>query len=447
MTAVPAETALPAPSARLPLRIHAGYGAGQVAGQIFRDAPSLLLLFFMTNALGVEPALAGAAIFFPKLFWGVLSDLTVGLVSDRWKARFPRKLWLLIGAVLAPVALILLFHVPQGSSLASAFYVAGAFSLYMIVFACFSVPYLAIGTELSDDPKERTVVMAWRMGFSAVGLLVGNAVAPVLVQTLGGGRPAYSTMSLVLAAVCAVSLLIAFLTVPRAKIETAATPKLSLKAVASAVVDPTFRPLIGAYLLQLIGSGLGYAAMVYFLSYNMHRADALTQIGLIVLAMSAVVIAAQPLWITLSAKFGKKKLYVASALGHGVVQIAWGFSAGAPLAWIYGLVVAFALFNSGWTLMGYTLLSDVIATDDKARGESRAGVFSALWTGADKIGFALGGTLLTGLVLSAFGFSSALAVTGAAQPASALTGVAIAFAFAPAAFNLAASALYAKFGK
>jgi GPH family glycoside/pentoside/hexuronide:cation symporter len=447
MTAVPAKTVPLAPSTRLPLRIHAGYGAGQVAGQIFRDAPSLLLLFFMTNALGVEPALAGAAIFFPKLFWGVLSDLTVGLVSDRWKARFPRKLWLLIGAVLAPVALILLFHVPQGSSVASAFYVAGAFSLYMIVFACFSVPYLAIGTELSSDSRERTVVMAWRMGFSAIGLLVGNAVAPILVQNLGGGRPAYSTMSLVLAAVCAVSLLIAFLTVPRARIETAAVPKLSLKAIAGAVVDPAFRPLIAAYLLQLIGSGLGYAAMVYFLSYNMHRTDALTQIGLIVIVMSAVVIAAQPLWIAVSAKLGKKRLYVLCALGHGLVQIAWGFSAGAPLAWIYVLVMAFALANSGWSLMGYTLLSDVIAHDDEARGESRAGVFSALWTGVDKIGFALGGTLLTGLVLSAFGFSSALALTGAPQPASALTGVAIAFAFAPAVFNIAASALYARFGK
>lgn len=446
MTAVPAETPMPASSARLPLGVHAGYGAGQVAGQIFRDAPSLLLLFFMTNALGVEPALAGAAIFFPKLFWGVLSDLTVGLVSDRWKARFPRKLWLLIGAVLAPAALILLFHVPKGDSLASALYVAGAFSLYMIVFACFSVPYLAIGTELSADPKERTVVMAWRMGFSAVGLLVGNAVAPILVQSLGGGRPAYSTMSLVLASVCAVSLLIAFLTVPRVAVQTAA-PNISLKAIAGAVVDPMFRPLISAYLLQLIGSGLGYAAMVYFLSYNMRRADALTQIGLIVIAMSAVVIAAQPLWIFLSAKLGKKALYVGSAVGNAIVQIAWGLSAGAPLSWIYVLVVGFALANSGWSLMGYTLLSDVIAKDDETRGESRAGVFSALWTGADKIGFALGGTLLTGLVLSAFGFSAALAVTGAPQPASALTGVAIAFAFAPAALNLAAGALYAKFGK
>ena len=37
------------------------YGFGQIAGQVFRDVPSLLLLFFMTSVLGVSPALAGTA--------------------------------------------------------------------------------------------------------------------------------------------------------------------------------------------------------------------------------------------------------------------------------------------------------------------------------------------------------------------------------------------------
>ena len=32
-----------------------GYGFGQIAGQVFRDVPSLLLLFFMTTVLGISP--------------------------------------------------------------------------------------------------------------------------------------------------------------------------------------------------------------------------------------------------------------------------------------------------------------------------------------------------------------------------------------------------------
>ncbi|MEE3623479.1 MFS transporter [Nitrospirillum sp. BR 11752] len=207
----------PAAPGRLGLLAQAGYGVGQIAGQVFRDVPSLLLMFFMTNVLGIEPALAGAAIFVPKLVWGVGCDLLVGILSDRWKHRFARRGWLLVGALGAPVALILLFHVPDLPVTARVAYVAGAFSLYMAVFACFSVPYLAIAGELSSDPHQRTVLMAWRLVFTAIGVLVGGALAPYLVQSLGGGQPAYEGMSRFLAVVCPLALVLAYFGSGRAR--------------------------------------------------------------------------------------------------------------------------------------------------------------------------------------------------------------------------------------
>jgi glycoside/pentoside/hexuronide:cation symporter, GPH family len=84
----------------LPAQI--GYGAGQIAGQVFRDVPSLLLLFFMTSVLGINPALAGSAIFLPKLIGGIVFDVSAGLLSDRWQSRFSRRHWLLIGMLAAP---------------------------------------------------------------------------------------------------------------------------------------------------------------------------------------------------------------------------------------------------------------------------------------------------------------------------------------------------------
>ncbi|MCB2108334.1 MAG: hypothetical protein KDE14_11575, partial [Rhodobacteraceae bacterium] len=48
--------------------VYASYGAGWIGGQVFRDVPALVLLSFMLTALGVPPAVAGAAIFIPKLW-------------------------------------------------------------------------------------------------------------------------------------------------------------------------------------------------------------------------------------------------------------------------------------------------------------------------------------------------------------------------------------------
>lgn len=63
-------------AAGLPVQI--GYGAGQIAGQVFRDLPSLLLLYFLTTVVGAAPAVDGAVILAPKMIMGLLCDLTVG---------------------------------------------------------------------------------------------------------------------------------------------------------------------------------------------------------------------------------------------------------------------------------------------------------------------------------------------------------------------------------
>jgi GPH family glycoside/pentoside/hexuronide:cation symporter len=157
--------------ARLPFWIKAGFTGGQIAGQVLRDIPSLLLLFYLTSVIGMEPAIAGTTIFVPKLVFGVLFDMGIGIASDRFVARFPRRRWLLIGAAIAPLALILLFQVPTASTAVQAGYVFLVISLYMLGFSAASVPYLAQYSEITDSPRERTVLMAWRHGFTPLDRL------------------------------------------------------------------------------------------------------------------------------------------------------------------------------------------------------------------------------------------------------------------------------------
>ncbi|MEC3947487.1 MFS transporter [Sphingobium sp. HWE2-09] len=413
------------------------YGAGQVAGQVFRDLPSLLLLFFMTTVLGIEPAVAGAAIFVPKMVFGIGSDIAVGVLSDRWQRRVHRRWWLLAGACGAPVAMLLLFHVPEGSTTLRIAYVAAMFSLYMIVFASFSVPYLALAGELTASPRQRNVIMAWRLVFTALGVMVSGGLAPALVQHWGGGQAAYELMAMVLAVICPVALLCAFFGASRvAQIQRNAPPsaprvRLTMREAVAVLAHRRFSILLSANLLQLIGQGMSYASMLYFLSYNMARTDALTLIGLLVLTACAGIIVAQPIWVAAAARFGKQRCYVVAALIHGAFFALWGFGAqwGATAALFFSF--AAAVGNSGWAMLGFSMVADISADDDR-----HAGLYSAVWIAADKIAFALGGTLLTGLLLSGFGFDAGRAVMGLPQSAGALTGVMFAFGIIPALLNL-----------
>lgn len=425
-----------------------GYGIGQLAGQIFRDVPSLLLLFFMTTVLGIAPAIAGTAIFVPKLIWGVGFDMLVGIVSDRWQRRIQRRYWLLAGALGAPVAMLLLFHVPAGSTTLRVGYIACVFSLYMMVFASFSVPYLAIAGELTSDSRQRNVIMAWRLVFTAVGVLASGAMAPAIVQSQGGGQAAYETMAVVLAIICPVALLIAFFGSGHAARQSAyaastnARVRLSPRQAVSVLLAPRFSVLLSANLLQLMGGGMGYASMLYFLTYNMGRADAFQLIGGLVFAACAGIVVSQPLWVAIAARIGKRRTYIVSTMLFAATYAIWAFAAQWGTAAAYVLSFVAAIGNAGWTMLGFSMMSDIASED-----HDNAGLYSAAWIATDKIAFALGGTLLVGLMLSAFGFDSGRAVAGLSQDPSALIGIMVSFGLAPATLNILGGLILARWGR
>lgn len=430
----------------LPIQI--GYGVGQVAGQVFRDLPSLLLLFFMTTVLGIAPEQAGAIIFVPKLVLGLVCDVSVGIVSDKLRRRLARRWWLLAGVVLSPLAMVLLFHVPDTDQTSQLLYIGLVFSFYMTVFASFSVPYLALAGELTSTPEERNHLMAWRLVFTSVGVLIAGGVAPGVVAANGSDQAAYETMAIILAVICPISLLAAFFATRKAAVKQDALVELVEKLTPALAFKKIFRSrftaLLSANLLQLTGAGMGYAALIYFLAYNMGlgQGGALETIGFIVLAACAGIIVAQPFWIKAAARLGKRDAYIIATLLYLATYVVWGLAAFWPKEASYVLSFVAALGNSGWAMLGFSMMSDVASED-----EEYAGFYSAAWIATDKIAFALGGTLLVGLILGGFGFDSGLAMTDQPQPDSALVGVVVAFAIFPVVLNLVAAGILWRFGR
>jgi GPH family glycoside/pentoside/hexuronide:cation symporter len=338
--------------------------------------------------------------------------------------------------------------VPQGSTTLRLAYVAFAFSVYMMVFASFSVPYLAIAGELTSDSRQRNVIMAWRLVFTAVGVLTSGTLAPIIIQGNGGGQAGYETMALVLAIICPVALLLAFFGSGHAARQSAyvasgrARVRLSAREAVSVLLAPRFSVLLGANLLQLMGGGMGYASMLYFLTYNMGRSDAFQLIGGLVFSACAGIVVSQPMWIAVAARIGKRRAYIVSTALFAATYFVWGFAAQWGTGAAYALSFIAAIGNAGWTMLGFSMVSDIASEDDQ-----HAGLYSAAWIATDKIAFALGGTLVVGLVLSAFGFDSARAVAGLPQSSGALTGVMVAFGFGPATLNALGGLIMARWGR
>jgi Na+/melibiose symporter-like transporter len=91
-----------------------------------------------------------------------------------------------------------------------------------------------------------------------------------------------------------------------------------------------------------------------------------------------------------------------------------------------------------------SMLPDVISHDTSTHGRERAGTFGGMWTAGETTGMALGSTALT-IVLAISGYLESVGGQEVVQPASAISGIVIAFSIVPAVIIAASLVTFARY--
>lgn len=420
----------------LPRRIHVAYGAGAIGTAVFGTVPGLLLLYFLTDTLGVPAALAGVTLATGKL-WDVLLDPAVGALSDRTRSRFGRRRpWMFAGGLLMPAAFAALFAVPDlPSPTARWLWVLGAFVVASTAFAVFQVPFVAMPAEMSRDGREQTVLMAWRMSFMIVGILLSGALAPQLVALGGGGRAGYALMGTILAVVCLAAMLAAALGTAGSPALAGGTPGTVAAQLRAVFRNLAFLWLLAAIVLQLVAMSTLLAAVPYVATYLL--AGGQDVVTLLFLCLVGPALLAMPAWVTISHRLGRVRSWALATIVFAVLNV--GLLGATPdrLPFTAAVVVAMGLAYGGTQVFPYALLPDAIAAGRSVSGVEQGGVLAGLLTASEKCGSAFG-ALLAGLVLQASGFVETQTGEPVAQPATALAGIRLCVSLLPAVL-LAAS--------
>jgi glycoside/pentoside/hexuronide:cation symporter, GPH family len=177
-----------------------GYATGSIATGVFSTVPGLLLLYYLTDILGVSTGAAGVIVLAPKL-WDVLINPVVGVVSDRLDTRWGSRTPLLYaGSFTLPIGLAVLFAVPHLAFTGTAIWVIIAYAVCATGYSMFQVPYAAVPAEVTDDYDERTRLNGWRMVVLTIGILISGGLAPAIVSVGGSGRGGYALMGFVVGA-------------------------------------------------------------------------------------------------------------------------------------------------------------------------------------------------------------------------------------------------------
>jgi Na+/melibiose symporter-like transporter len=426
---------------RLGRRTHLGYALGSIATAAFGTVPGLLLLFYLTDVLGVGAGVAGLVVFAPKA-WDVVLNPWVGSRSDRTQHRWgPRRPWMLAGGLALPVLFVLVFAGPTTPAAGAAVWVAAAFLLAATAYGCFQVPYVAQPAEITDDPQERATLMSWRVAALAVGILLAGAGAPAVVDAAGGGRAGYVAMAVFVALLLAGGMLGAVAGTRGAPTLTRVTSDARLgTTLRLAWQSRPFRVLLTGFVVQALGVGVMLAGVPYYARQVLGDPGAGS---LLFAALVGPAVVVMPLWLRVSRRVGKRAgLLGASALFVvGAATLAAGDAGGTGL--VIACVVLVGVGYAGMQMFPLAMLPDVIAADEAASGQRRAGVFTGVWTAAETLGLAVGPGLL-GLLLAAAGYVSSTDAD-AVQPGSAVTAVLLGFSVVPALLVLASLPVLARY--
>ncbi len=327
------------------------------------------------ETLGLGLTLVGAILLAARIF-DALTDPLVGVLADRFPRRKP---WLLGALPLVCVSVWALFFPPAG---AGAGHLLGWSLALYLGWTALQVPYLAWGTDLSHAYHGRTRIAGAREAALLIGTLAAT-LTPALLGLTG------------LAAVNALGLMIVVLLVPAIGLACwrlpekapVLTPKPSRKeAFRLLVTNKPFRLLLVAYLLNGIANGL---PATLFLSFVADRLGAPEATGPALALYFVSGLAGVPLWLWLSRRWGKHRVWRAGLLLSCAAFLPAPFLSLGDAPLFFALAVATGLMMGADLVLPPAMQADVIEADRLAGGGERAGLYFALWGMATKASLAL----------------------------------------------------------
>ena len=423
------------------------FGFGMLANQMF---PAVIGIFIvvLVQSLGFPGWMWGFVMIFPRLF-DAITDPIMGFISDNTKSKWGRRRqYVFLGAIIMGFSFIVMWQLHKESNIDYNFTYFLLWSLFFYVgLTIFSVPYVAMGYEMSDDFHERTNIMA-------VAQFIGQwawVIAPwfwVIMDDQNffeSSEIAVRELAVWVGLVC-----MTFAMIPAIFIKSKSTlnqdyDSITFKNIIKSLYSifvinfsqafkiKAFRKLCIATFLIFNAfntvAAFTYFIIVFFLFNGVTGPDGawwwptlFGSVGALVTTFLVI-----PAVTILSNKVGKKKAFIVSQSVSiiGYIMFWFLFIPGKP--YMFLLALPFFSFGIGglFTLM-MSMTADVIDLDELNTGKRREGIFGAIYWWMVKFGYGIAGGL-SGVILSVIGWESG----SATQTEEALYGLRLFFSGLP----------------
>ncbi len=437
---------------KVPMSQKIAFGIGMFANQMFPAILGIFMVILVEN-LGFSGLMWGLIFLAPRIF-DALTDPIMGFISDNTRSKWGRRRqYVLVGGIIMGIAYIFMWQLFAENSLTYNFWY---FFLWSLVFylglTIFSVPYVAMGYEMTDDFHERTSIMAVAQWIGQWAWVIAPWFWVFMYDTdlFPSAEVAARQLAYWVAIPCAFCAMVPALFIKsESTLDKDYTP-LSFSGILGSVGDimygfveafeiKYFRKLCFATFL-IFNSFNTVAALTFFvIVYKLFNGDAgasgvwVSLFGCLGAVGTTFIVIPTVTWMAKT--MGKKKAFmIAQSISLiGYVLLWFLFVPGKP--WMYIIALPFFSFGIGslFTIM-MSMTADVIDIDELNTGKRREGLLGAIYWWMVKVGYGIAGAL-SGVMIAFVGFNSELATV---DQQGAVDGLHALFCFFPVAGTIIA---------
>ncbi|MFY0688450.1 MAG: MFS transporter [Cyclobacteriaceae bacterium] len=406
---------------RVPFGDKVAFGVGMLANQMFPAALGIFMVVLVQD-LGFPGWMWGILFFLPRVF-DSLTDPIMGFISDNTKSKWGRRRqYVFLGAIITGISFIVMWQLyrEDGISYNFTYFLLWSFVFYLGI-TIFSVPYVAMGYEMSDDFHERTSIMA-------VAQWIGQwawVIAPwfwVVMYDQGWFETA-DVATRTLAVWVGIACML-FAMVPAIFLKSRSTIGENYTQLTASNVGNGLKEILKGFKEAFKSTPFRKLCIATFTIYNAFYTIAAFSFFIIVHYLFSGDASAAGVWPTLfgsvgalittfivipivakmSKMIGKKNAFMVSQGISivGYIMLWFLFVPGKPYMFIFALPL-FAFGIGGLFTLMMSMTADVIDLDELSSGLRREGIFGAIYWWMVKFGFAIAG-LLSGAILSLVGF-------------------------------------------
>lgn len=420
------------------------FGVGDFGMSIIIASLQFFMLFYYTDVVGIDPAVAGTAMLVGKLTWDLANDGLFGYLIDKTKSRWGKsRPYLMFCAVPLALSFWLMLSLPQGMSDWLAFFaILLTFMLHDTFSTLVNTAYSLMTASLTTDYNERTSLATVRMCFNVVGYILGAGITTVLAGVFQTAfatdlRGGWSCVGLVYGLLAAGTILIPGLSKDlKPVLESEPTKMAPVSAWISTLKNKPFRRFLVICGVMSTAFTLVTTMLAYFIKYQIVMEDSTAFIMLAMLGILALCLVPCSL---VAKKIGKAKTYALGiSIACAALLVAFFLPHSASMV-IYGIALVAGIGFSAQWVCPHSMMPDVIEYDQLMTGERREGVYYGVWNMVGKVTGALG-SAICGWGLKIVGY-----VEGIEQTALSRMGIRVMFAVIPALLLLSCVPLLIKY--